>query len=130
MATIFEEISAARARQIAKGYDAAHDDGHTGGEIAQGAAALALAACGGASVPTGDRRRRRVDPIRPQMGWEWIERRVAVSPSAIWPWPNGLSVTSPRDALINSAAMIVAELERLDRVSSRPTQSSRKAQKI
>lgn len=121
---ILEEIAAERSRQIAKGYDAAHDDGHIRGEIAKGAAALALSACGGASVPTGERRQRQIDPIRPQMGREWVERRVSVSPQAIWPWLNSFSAPTPRDALISAAAMAVAEIERLDRLSRQAPHSS------
>ena len=49
--TIYDEIEVRRAQQIAKGYDAAHDDEHTNGEIAK--AASAYAAAGAKNSATG-----------------------------------------------------------------------------
>lgn len=84
---VIEEIKAERLRQIAKGYDAAHDDEHAKGEIAQAAATLAL---------------------------YHIDRPTALN---VWPWgPDGWRAGTPRGDLIKAAAMLVAEVERLDRI--------------
>jgi hypothetical protein len=99
------EIAARRQHQIAKGYDAAHDDQHTDASIARGAAAFALAAYGTVTLDA-DRRMGRL-----YRGHETL----SVYPSRIWPWENGFNPESPRKALIDAAAMIVAEIERLDR---------------
>lgn len=86
--TIYHEIAAERQRQIAKGYDAAHDDDHRLGQIASAAAAHAL------------------------MASPWL-----VLAKDVYPWtPDGLSAdTAPREHLVMAAAMLVAEIERLDR---------------
>lgn len=89
--TIFDEIAARRQYQIAKGYDAAHDDSHIKGEIADAAACYAS--------------------------------MKAADTFGIWPWwdskPNHQPTLSERrrSYLIDAAAMIVAEIERLDRLS-------------
>jgi hypothetical protein len=81
--TAIEEIAAERLRQIAKGYDAAHDDEHDKHEIANAAAALALNWPG---------------------NWPW----------SMHSWPD----SDRRTQLVMSAAMLVAEIERLDRKTS------------
>jgi len=103
--TILDEIAARRQHQIAKGYDAAHDDEHTDASIARGAAALALSAYGNITV-RADRRR---------YGMYRGQEDLTFEPSQIWPWHNGFKPGTPRDALIDAAAMIVAEIERIDR---------------
>lgn len=104
--SVLGEIAARRQHQIAKGYDASHDDGHVDGSIARGAAAFALAASGPVTIKAD---RKRVGMYRGQ-------ESLAIYPSTIWPWENGFHASGPRDALIDAAAMIVAEIERLDRV--------------
>lgn len=94
-AQITGEISLERDAQKRRGYDTAHDDEQIAGELAQAAAYHALGAsyqwCGVVPVPNG----------------------VLHS---IWPWPD----RHPKDdlarrKLICAAALIVAEIERLDR---------------
>jgi len=94
--TVLDEIAAKRQHQISKGYDAAHDDQHAGGEIALGAAAYAMSAA------------KHPGPGKTQTP-------VWVPP--VWPWDREqFSPREPRDDLIDAAAMIVAEIERLDRL--------------
>ncbi|MET4184923.1 hypothetical protein ABIB94_007052 [Bradyrhizobium sp. JR7.2] len=83
---ILGEIHAERSRQIAKGYDAAHDDEHSDGSIARAAASYAWSAA----------------PLRLNY--------------VLWPWPSSTwSPGPPREALVKAAALIVAEIERMDR---------------
>lgn len=85
--SVLREVEAERHRQVTKeGYTAQHDDEHTDGAIAIGAAAYCLSAatCG----------------LAPDI---WPFERDAFKPRG------------GRDDLIRAAAMIVAEIERLDR---------------
>ncbi len=93
--SIYAEIDQRRQKQIAKGYDAAHDDQHSKGEIALGAAAYCEAAArSDVYVRIG---RASAFPLR-------------------WPWkPSEFKSEGPRENLLKAAAMIVAEIERLDR---------------
>lgn len=87
--TIFDEIAAERQHQIAMGYDAAHDDEHYDRSIARAAASYALAG-----------------QARSQDG------------AMIYPWD--ISTFKPndaRDSLIKAAALCIAEIERLDRIT-------------
>lgn len=103
---VIEEIAAERARQIAKeGWSAKHDDEHTDGSLSRAAACYAaqasamqrvkddvdLATYRGLDYPTG------------QFGWPW---------AAKWWKPK-----DPRRDLVRAAALIVAEIDRLDRQS-------------
>lgn len=86
------EISRERERQMAaEGWTYEHDDQHSAGELAD------AAACYAHPAPHG---------VRPQAG----------PPPKLWPW--SLVWWKPKDRrsnLIRSAALIVAEIERLDR---------------
>lgn len=93
---VIDEISGERLRQErAEGWTEAHDDQHTGGEMAIAAAGYAYMA----SVSNFDREKvkREGAPYR----WPW---------SSQWWKP-----TNRRRDLIKAAALIVAEIERLDR---------------
>lgn len=95
--TIYGKIAARRQKQITKGYDAAHDDQHTNGEIALGAAAY----CQSAAKPK---------LYRKSCG-------AAFTFPMCWPWkPAEFSPKNSKDDLIDAAAMIVAEYERLERL--------------
>lgn len=88
---ILTEILSERIRQItAEGYDAAHDDAHTFGEIGQMAASYALLGAG--NFADADR---------------------------VWPWdePHTGEHTGRR-AMIIAAALCLAEIERLDRAEA------------
>ncbi len=88
--SVLQEVNRERERQIAKGYDAAHDDEHTDGAIA-GAAAY----------------------------YAWGKG----APDYLWPWGEAtlptVSLMADRERLLTAAALCVAEIERLDRVSGR-----------
>lgn len=93
MTDVIEEIRTERSRQREEeGFDTAHDDQWTNGQIARASAAYALGA--------GTYHPDRSDPPR------W------------WPW--NFRWWKPRDRrydLIRAAALIVAEIERLDRAA-------------
>lgn len=95
-AVVVSDIREERARQVAvEGWTPAHDDQHTGGDLAAAAAAYAFSAYT-ATTP----------------------RYLAADPSGFWPWD--VSWWKPRGArrdLVRAAALIVAEIERLDRLA-------------
>lgn len=88
---ILSEIAAERGRQIAKGYDAAHDDQHTDGELATAAGLIALS----------DYDLIVDDGPADTLAAVVLDRH-----------------DDERERLIIAAAMIVAEIERLDRAST------------
>lgn len=93
--TVYDEIKAERERQIDNGYDAAHDDEHTTFEISTVAAAVAL---GASDHLSGD---------VPNWADHIIEKY------------------DTRRRLIIAAALLIAEIERLDRIQARGSRSSR-----
>jgi hypothetical protein len=86
------DIAAERRRQIdAEGWTPEHDDKHSNGEMA--AAAAAYAFCAATS-----------------------ERYYAADPLGFWPWDaSWWKPSTDRRNLIKAGALIVAEIERLDR---------------
>jgi hypothetical protein len=94
MSKALEDIAAERRRQVeVEGWTSEHDDEHTCGEMAQAAGVYAI----GSLLP-GERSR--------------IMNRY-------WPW-DGVWF-KPRDArrdLVKAGALIVAEIERLDRAKT------------
>lgn len=102
MSTVIEEIAAERARQMgAEGWSAEHDDEHSNGALAAAAATYAahaaLASRDGADTTLG---REAV------FGW--------------WPWDwSWWKPTNRRRDLVKAGALIVAEIERLDRAAQR-----------
>lgn len=95
--SVIEEIAAERRRQIeAEGWTPEHDDEHRNGELATAAGLYAQHA--GVPVPL-----RQVELAEPPVGWPW---------SNDWWKPR-----SPRRDLIRAGALIVAEIERLDRAT-------------
>ena len=100
-AAIFQAIWAERWRQISGcGYDYAHDDAHARGEIALAAAAYAIGSTTHRLQNTTERGQGLM-----QAGFSW-------------PWEGGPSLSNARADLIRAAALIVAELERLDRAGA------------
>lgn len=95
---VIDEIAAERRRQIeVEGWTAEHDDTHGLGEMAGAAACYALYR---SHVPPED-----------LMGEGVLEMS--------WPWDGEWwKPTTPRRDLIKAAALIVAEIERLDRQSA------------
>lgn len=94
------DVAAERKRQIeVEDFDASHDDMATRGQLATAAACYAFQA--GA--------RGRSFPNDPQ-------------PIGIWPWDRGWwkPTKDHRRNLIKAGALIIAEIERLDRAEARP----------
>lgn len=109
--SVIDEIAAKRQRQIDHhGYSSTHDDGHSDGEIAMAAACYAA----------------------PELIFTKDERANATIYGDPWPWDQkydkrpffGNTLRDPaktsdkvrRDLLLTAGALIVAEIERLDRM--------------
>ena len=96
---VIGEIAAERRRQIdAEGWSAEHDDQHKTGELARAAACYAL-----------------------HVGWLQHPRATGwpQHPPGAWPWDDiWWKPRDPRRDLIRAAALIVAEIERLDRTAA------------
>ena len=107
--TVIEEIAAERARQVAEeGWTTEHDDDHSRGEMAEAAAAYAW----WSAVPEFRRSRTDIDD----------DSHVAWHLRRIWPeqWERyWFKPSTPRRDLIKAAALIVADIERLDRATQR-----------
>jgi hypothetical protein len=89
--TAIEDITAERAKQIAHGYDAEHDDSHAAGELAIAAECLTHVAA-------------------------YPNIRSADRCPLTWPFETGSWKTLDRRAqLVRAAAFLVAEIERMDR---------------
>lgn len=108
--TVLGQIKMERGRQITKGYDAVHDNNDDPGSHARAAAFYAIAAYfqrdwyeGGNIALTED----ELDDI----GYQ------AETDSPGYPWENESKRVEPtaRENLIKAAALIVAEVERIDR---------------
>lgn len=93
MKSVIEEIAAERKRQIeVEGWSTEHDDMHPDGELARAGGCYAYFSGSG------------VDP------------RTYNHPGYMWPWDwKWWKPTNPRRNLIKAAALIVAEIERIDR---------------
>ena len=84
------DVAAERRRQVeAEGWTPEHDDEHVVGELATAGASYALVA----------------------VGYGLLALRT-------WPWPAGLKPTTPRRDLVKAGALILAEIERLDRMAA------------
>jgi hypothetical protein len=93
--TALEDIAAERQRQVdAEGWTTEHDDNHVSGEMA----CAALCYVQNAQSRNG----KPASPLRGIPGF--------------WPWDDQWwKPTTPRRDLVKAAALIVAEIERLDR---------------
>ncbi|MBR8279752.1 hypothetical protein [Burkholderia vietnamiensis] len=89
------DVLAERRRQVeAEGWTAKHDDAHTGSEMALAAASYAMSAAG-------------------------------FSCGNIWPWDwHWYKPTTPRRDLVKAGALILAEVEKIDRAAARAGASS------
>ncbi len=97
-ATVAGELLIERKRQVnSEHYGTAHDDQHAGGELAQAAAAYCLNSAAQVGGGDGD--------------------HYAL---AVWPWlVEEFNAKNPRRNLIRAGALIIAEIERLDRAAAR-----------
>lgn len=97
-----DDISAERARQVSKeGWTAEHDDEHADGSLAVAGACYALS----------DHPLKIKDP-RDRLG----RATISINQMEIWPWDfQWWKPSNNRRNLVKAAALIVAEIERLDR---------------
>ena len=100
--SVLDEVAAERRRQLTtEGWTAEHDDGHVNGELAMAAACFAV-----------DDHLFRAE-VRPSTGYA-----AATSYVPLWPWDDAWwKPMDRRQNLILAAALIVAEIERLDRAA-------------
>jgi hypothetical protein len=103
-----------RRRQVEKGYAANHDNQHDAGELPLAAAAYAEdAAYQVHTLKFGD-----TDPA-------WADgTRDLDNPPASWPWGDDWKPSTPRRNLVRAAALLLAEIERLDRAAAKVEQAS------
>lgn len=118
------DIITERQRQVEeKGFSPEHDDRHDRSELALAAAAFCLA---------------KINDLRKTFSTEMGDGQVAVTlqdaAEALWPWntdewePESWSVFTASSIaarirnLVKAAAMIIAEIERLDRITNRKAQ--------
>lgn len=96
--TVIDEIAAERKRQIdVEAWSLEHDDGHDRGEMADAAAAYAMT---------------------PETVMRKVARYNAPGRNCIWPWDwKWWKPKNRRHDLIRAAALIVAEIERIDRLA-------------
>ncbi|MER9164362.1 hypothetical protein [Mesorhizobium sp. M0715] len=96
------DIAIERQRQIdAEGWTPAHDDMHSGGEMAAAAAMYALPA-----------RYRQMSVVGNHERYEQLYRYI-------WPWDEGWwKATTRRRDLVKAGALIAAEIERIDRLDA------------
>jgi hypothetical protein len=106
---VIDEIAAERRRQVeAEGWSLEHDDGHTSGEMAIAAGMYAI---------------HTAKPRLLEFDWGFgVEEQYPIG----WPWHR--QWWKPKDRrrdLVRAAALIVAEIERLDRLALARTGESR-----
>ncbi|EPH1852760.1 hypothetical protein ACJJBP_22810 [Pseudomonas aeruginosa] len=91
------DVQAERRRQVeAEGWTPEHDDQHSHGQMARAAACYALA---GSSAPN--------------------DGTAALLVSLAWPWDQQWwKPTTPRRDLVKAGALVLAEIERIDRVAA------------
>lgn len=96
--TVIDEIAAERRRQVeVEGWTLAHDDSHANGEMAAAAACYAN--------PSPHMEASLIKPLLP----------------TDWPWSRGWwKPTTRRRDLVKAGALILAEIERLDRLPAPP----------
>lgn len=100
-----------RRRQIeVEGWDPAHDDEYDSGQLAKAASCYAL--CAGIGIASGVGREDHYE--------FFSEYAKAGVPRPPWPWSDGWwKPKIPRRDLVRAAALIIAEIERLDRLAAR-----------
>lgn len=111
---VLEEIAAERQRQMdVEGWTPEHDDGHFAGEMARAAAAYAIQG----SMPDSERMYEAELRAIVRHGRERHATLGSINVAAlVWPWiGQWWKPTYPRRNLVKAAALIVAEIERLDR---------------
>jgi hypothetical protein len=117
MSTVIDEIASERARQVsAEGWTPEHDDEHNDAAMARAAACYALLADPLRAFPVAHKR-----VWVPHPGADELSRAQGVYKDVpeFWPWhPNWWKPKGQRANLIRAAALLVAEIERIDRASA------------
>lgn len=103
---IGDELMAERRRQIEEeGWSREHDDRHGDGSLAKAAAAYALLA--------GERPNLVGEHPRMPRATRFFE-----TVEYLWPWTDAPMKGNRRRALVKAGALIIAEIERLDRTQT------------
>lgn len=108
---IILEIAREREEQI-KNFGIAHDDRHSDGELARAGATFAYVA----AINDDSRKLAKSNP--------WFGTLIF----ELWPiaWARGhLKIRSRREDLVRAAALIVADIERLDRAAAKLREQSK-----
>ena len=100
------DVLAERKRQVgSEGFDTSHDDEHTGGEMVAAAVCYAVYEC---PAFTDVEHQKEMDTITESKRHPW------------WCWPWAGDWWKPKNHrlnLVRAAALLIAEIERLDRCS-------------
>ena len=110
------DVAAERRRQVeAEGWTPAHDDRHTDG-------AISLAASGYAMTASD-----QIQAVANEWDHDSSLEEFVIAPTAYEPWPHDweFKQCTPRQALVNAGALILAEIERLDRLQPNTTAETR-----
>lgn len=108
--SVIAEIEEERTRQVtSEGWTESDDDGHRRGQLAQAAIAFVVSAL--------TQTRMIADGASAAQAYSAAQR--APKPST-WPFRSPWKPKAYRRALICAAALLVAEVERLDRAAQRP----------
>ena len=101
---VLQEIQSERRRQMSfEGWTIEHDDTHEFGELARAASVYCLG-----------KLYRYFNGYMTGVGFEDVPRLTEA-----WPWRQAPKLKSHRENLIRAGALIVAEIERLDRKSKK-----------
>lgn len=123
MGTALDDIAAERARQIsAEGWTPEHDDEHNDASMARAAACYALLSDPLRATPVAHRR-----VWVPHPGADELSRAQGVYKDVpkYWPWhADWWKPKNQRADLVRAGALIVAEIERLDRTAQQRAVSS------
>ncbi len=104
------DVLAERRRQVeVEGWSAEHDDTHSRGEMASAAACYAT----GLDLWTGYKQADRKG------------QATLISAERVWPWSGWWKPTDRRRNLVKAGALILAEIERLDRAAAATLEASR-----
>ncbi len=119
LAQAIVDVAKERQRQVdVEGWTAEHDDAHTQGQLARAASAYAYLG----SLPESDPRAEK-DRARCEVPGSFV-RFIIAQLFPIWGTSYGgwgwdwFKPTTPRRDLVKAAALIVAEIERLDRLEA------------